>query len=323
MRKCFSLFFLSFFYQFIAAQNSPVLSHFMFFKQQANPASVGSEDALDVAAVYRAQWVGINGNPTVQALSVQSPLNVLNSSVGLFIINEMQGEERYTSAMLSYAYRHSFKKISLAGGVSAGIFQRAIDGSKLRSPEGNYEAGRIDHEDDFIPDKLTSAIAADLNVGIYLSTRKLYAGISANNVLESNVKLQGQGVQTEVENPRYYTAVAGYRIKVGKKLNLIPNVSLRTDFINTQAEINTILQYKDNIYGGMSFRGFAPDLKDAVVLMAGFKIFKNFRVGYSYDIALSSLNEVNSGSHEVYLRYAINIKELVNPGKIIYNPRNL
>jgi hypothetical protein len=73
----------------------------------------------------------------------------------------------------------------------------------------------------------------------------------------------------------------------------------------------------------MSFRGFAPDLKDAVVLMAGFKIFKHLRLGYSYDIALSSLNDVSTGSHEVYVRYTINIKDLVNPGKIIYNPRNL
>lgn len=307
---------------FSFAQNSPVFSHFMFFKQPLNPASVGSEESLDIAALYRAQWVGVNGNPTAQVLSVQSPLTVLNSSAGIFIMNEMQGAERYTAAMFSYAYRHSFKKASLAGGVSAGIFQRAIDGTKLRSPDGDYEAG-IDHGDDFIPNKLSSGIAADFNVGIYFNTRKMYLGVSANNVLESGVKLQGQGMQSEVENPRYYTALAGYRFKLGKKLNLIPNVSLRTDFINTQAEINTILQYKDNIYGGMSFRGFAPDLKDAVVLMAGFKIFKNLKAGYSYDISLSSLNEVNSGSHEVYVRYSISIKELVNAGKVIYNPRFL
>lgn len=288
-----------------------------------NPASVGSEESLDIAALYLTQWVGINGNPTAQALSIQSPLNVLNSSAGIFVVNEMQGAERYTAVMLSYAYRHSFKKSSLAGGISAGVFQRAIDGAKLRSPEGNYEAGGINHEDDFIPDKLTSAIAADFNAGIYFNTRKLYVGVSANNLLESNTKLRVQSAESEIKNPRYYTAVAGYRFKVGKKLNLISNVSLRTDFINTQAEINAILQYKDNIYGGMSFRGFAPDIKDAIVLMAGFKIFKNLKAGYSYDISLSSLNEVNSGSHEVYVRYSVSIKDLVNPGKVIYNPRFL
>lgn len=322
MRKFFLLPVFFLLYQVSVAQNSPVFSHFMFFKQLKNPASVGSENALDIAALYRAQWVGVKGNPSAQALSVQSPLNVLNSSAGIFIVNEMQGEERVTSAMLTYAYRHSFKKVNLAGGLSAGILQRAIDGSKLISPEGNYESG-INHGDDFIPDKLASGISFDLNAGIYLNTKKMFAGISVNNIMESRSSLEWQNLKSEIRNPRYYTAMAGYRIKVGKKLNLLPSVSVETDFINTQAEFNTILQYKDNIYGGMSFRGFAPDLKDAVVLMAGFRIFKNLKAGYSYDVSLSSLNEANSGSHEVYLRYTINIKELVNPGKIIYSPRFL
>lgn len=326
MRKYISLVLLLSVAGSAAAQNSPVLSHFMFFKQQANPASVGSDDALDFGALYRAQWVGVTGNPSLQAFSVQSPLTVANSSAGLFVINEMQGEERYTSALLSYAYRHPFKKMYLAAGVSGVIYQRAIDGTKLRSPNGVYQSGSIDHGDDFIPQKLNSGIAADVNVGIYLSGKrqKWYAGISANNVLESKVKLQGQNnKQAEIRNPRYYTASAGYRIKLSKKLSLIPNVIVRMDFVNVQAELNTVLQYKDNIYGGLSFRGFAPNLNDAVVLMAGFKLFKSLRVGYSYDIALSSLNEVTTGSHEVYVRYTISIRDLVNPGKVTYNPRNL
>ncbi len=294
----------------------------MFLKQVYNPASVGSEEMLDFLALYRSQWVGINGNPSVQAFSIHSPLTILNSSAGIFATNEMQGEERVTSVMLSYAYRYPFKKGSIAFGISGGIMQRAIDGSKLRSPGGNYAHG-INHEDPLIPDNLSSGITGDVNLGVYFQTKKMYAGISANNLFESKIKLQVGTLESELKNPRYYTAVAGYRVKVGRKLYLIPNVSIKTDFINIQPELNSILQYKDNIYGGASFRGFAPDLKDAFVLMMGFKIFKNLRAGYSYEFSLSALNNANSGSHEVYIRYSIRIKDLLSPGKIIYNPRNL
>jgi len=292
-------------------------------KPLANPASAGSEEMLVFSALYRAQWLGINGNPSVQAISIHSPLAVLNSSAGIFATNEMQGEERVTTVMLSYAYRLSFKKSNLAFGISGGIIQRAVDGSKLKAPEGNYEGGIFDHNDDFIPGKLSSGLTGDLSAGVYYQTRNWYGGISTVNLFESGIKVEGQGKESELKNPRYHTVSAGYRFRVGKKLSLTPNVFVKTDFINVQPEVNTILQFKDNIYGGVSFRGPAPDLKDALVLMFGFRILKNFRVGYSYDFSLSSLNSSNNGSHEVYIQYGIKIKDLFSPGKVIYNPRFL
>ncbi len=304
------------------AQNSTLLSNYLFLKPVYNPATVGSEDAIEIFAVYRGQWVGINGAPSTQAFSLNSPLNFFNSSVGLMVVNELQGAERITNVLLAYSYKLELKKSSLSFGASGGIIQRSIDGTKLRAPEGNYESG-IDHRDDYIPNRLTSGITGDINLGVYYQTRKLYAGASLNNLMETPLSLEGQGGVTELRNPRYYTLMAGYRIKIGKKLNLLPNVIVRTDFVNTQPELNAILQFKDNLYGGLSFRGFTQDLNDAFIVMLGFKIFKNLRLGYSYDFSLSSLNNVNNGSHEVYLSYSIKMKELFNPGKIIYNPRNL
>ena len=304
------------------AQNSPVFSNFMFVKPLSNPASVGSEDMLVFSALYRAQWVGIKGAPSVQAFSVHSPLTVLNSSAGVYATNEMQGEERVTRVILSYAYRYSLKKGSLAFGISGGVMQRAINGGKLRAPEGNYESS-FNHNDDFIPASLSSGITGDLNLGVYFQTKKTYIGLSAINLIESSVTLQGQVQKSELKNPRYYSVAAGYRFKVGKKLYLLPNVSIHSDFVNVQPEVNVILQYKDNIYGGISFRGIAPDSKDALILMLGFKILKNLRVGYSYDFAMSSVNNATTGSHEVYVQYGIKIKDIINPGKVIYNPRFL
>jgi len=63
---------------------------------------------------------------------------------------------------------------------------------------------------------------------------------------------------------------------------------------------------------------------DAVALMAGFKLNEKLSVGYAYDIGLSALNSVSSGSHELLLNY--NLGAPIGKGRppaVIYNPRSL
>ena len=57
--------------------------------------------------------------------------------------------------------------------------------------------------------------------------------------------------------------------------------------------------------------------------MLGFKLVKKIKVGYSYDIGLSSLGKYHSGSHEVVINYRIPTILKIKPGKVIYNPRFL
>ncbi|GIV33584.1 MAG: membrane protein [Chitinophagales bacterium] len=304
------------------AQNAPVFSNFMHLKTLHNPAASGADGALEVFAVYRTQWVGIQGSPSVQALSLSSPLTVANSSVGVLAVNEFQGEERITSAFISYAYEQDFRSWILRAGISGGIMQRAIDGARLKAPEGRYDQGIV-HNDVYIPELLSSALTGDISSGILIQTKNLYAGFSANNLLETKARFEWNAYRTEIKNTRYITAMAGYQFRFKGKLTLAPNVIMLSDFNNTQAEVNVILQYKDNIYGGLSLRGFTKSQNDALVVMAGFKLLKRIMIGYSYDFSLSALNAVNTGSHELFVGYRVNVKELLKKGKIIYSPRFL
>jgi hypothetical protein len=107
-------------------------------------------------------------------------------------------------------------------------------------------------------------------------------------------------------------------------MSLHPSFLLKTDLIKFQPEIGAIFKYQDNFFGGLTFRGYSKNTKDAVVLIAGLKLNKNFILAYSYDISVSKLTTYNSGSHEVILNYNLNRpigKEI--PAKVIYNPRFL
>ncbi len=304
------------------AQLYPQFTNFAQNRLVMNPAVAGSEEYVDIMALYRAQWVGIEGAPSTQTLSAHMPIYRISSGVGLVVINDMLGAQRTTTIHATYAYRRKFRFGNLGVGVGVGFFQKAIDGNKLRSPEGNYTGG-IDHEDNFIPGQMVSGLGPDLSGGIYFNNKKVYAGVSINNLLGSKVTVDGQGASSEIRLPRSLNASGGYTITLNRNLNLQPNVQVQTDFKTFQTGINLILYYKDNIHGGLAFRGSTGNNIDGLSALFGVRLVKQLHIGYSYDFSLSKLNQANTGSHEVFARYIINIKDGSKPGKIIYNPRFL
>lgn len=304
------------------AQLYPQFTNFAHNRHVLNPAVSGSEEFVDIVALYRAQWVGIEGAPSTQTLSANMPIYNISSGVGLMVVNDMLGAQRTTTIHATYAYRKKFRFGNLAAGVGVGFFQKGIDGTKLRSPDGNYTGG-VDHQDNFIPNQLVSGLAPDLSAGIYFNNKKIYAGVSVNNLLASKVTVDGQGASSEISTPRSLNFLGGYTFEINRNLKLQPNVLVQSDFKTFQTGINVILYYKDNIHGGLAFRGSTGNNIDGFSALFGVRLVKQLHLGYSYDFSLSKLNQVNTGSHEVFARYIINIKDGSKPGKIIYNPRFL
>jgi type IX secretion system PorP/SprF family membrane protein len=307
---------------FVAAQNAQQFTHYMFNQLAYNPAYAGFDNAIHLTALYRAQWVGIEGNPTLQSFSAHSPLNFANSNAGIYVVNDVMGAQRTTHFHLAYAYRQPLSFGNISFGVSAGIFQQQLNGAKLRAPQGNYETN-INHNDNLIPNTSVNGIAPEINTGVYFNTKGLQLGISANNISASKTNLKTSFGDAKIEFTRYYTAMALYDIVLSKKFTLTPSTLLKTDLYYYQTDFNLILQYRNNIYLGSSFRGNARKNLDAVSFLFGFNITKSFRLGYSYDYTLSGLNSASNGSHEIFANYRILLKDLVKPGKKIYNPRFL
>jgi len=66
-----------------------------------------------------------------------------------------------------------------------------------------------------------------------------------------------------------------------------------------QVDVNTKVFYKEDYSLGISYRH-----KDAVVVMLGVK-FKQFYLGYAYDIVLSNIQKYSAGSHEIIVGFNI------------------
>ena len=85
---------------FVAApgfsQQLPQFTQYMYNTVSINPAYAGSRDGFSITALNRNQWVGVDGAPVTQTLSINSPLRNDKIGLGLSVINDKIGDENTT-----------------------------------------------------------------------------------------------------------------------------------------------------------------------------------------------------------------------------------
>lgn len=321
MKHFFTFFFLVATFSLAQGQQLSQYSLYMLNPFAWNPGYVGLDNSLSVTGVFRKQWTGLVGSPTTQNLSAHLPMYYLSGGVGINVENDALGAQQLTSASLAYAYHQDLGGGILSFGVSAGMVQRTLDGSKIRTPDGNYiEPGNYNHNDDLLPLSAESATAPTFHAGIYFANDWLEAGFSARNITEPTTDYSTLSLPLN----RNFNFNLGFHIDLSKTLSLHPSAIVRSDLIQTQTDFSVILRYNDNIFGGGSLRGYNSNSLDAVAILAGFKLSDKLTLAYGYDLTLSDLNTVSNGSHEISLNYNLNkIIGKGRPPKIIYNPRSL
>jgi type IX secretion system PorP/SprF family membrane protein len=302
-------------------QQQAQYSLYMLNPYGINPAAAGLDKTLVATGGFRSQWVGLNGSPTTQYINVSLPLPIVSSGIGIAIENESIGARRGLSAKASYNFIKQLGESQLSFGASAGILQGALDGSKLRTPEGDYSQGVIDHQDKFLNSVNVNGIVSVFDAGVYFKTKQLDVGVALSNLNEPKLTLDKQ-VVTQLQLKRHYSAFVAAHFDLFAGFTAHPSVAVRSDGRQVQADFSAIFRYDNNFFLGTTFRGYSKTTQDALVVLGGFKLNPKMTVAYAYDITLSALKTVNNGSHEVVLQY--NIGREFGKGKlppIIYNPR--
>ncbi len=302
------------------AQQDPQFSQHFLNPVLFNPAYSGMDNALSATAQFRSQYVGIDGHPVIQNLTVHSPVPLFHGGLGINLLNEQTGALRNTFLALDYSYIIKTKAGNFAIGISGGLAQVNVDGSKLRAPDGNYQNG-INHNDNILPIVPVSGFAADFSVGTFFAGRNLSVGISANHVMPQVAKLNSEGSNLEFKYERQYYFQSGYLARLTKNFSLRPSIMLKSNSSTLQAEGDLIFIYNNIIWAGAGYRGYNDQTIDALIGLVGVTISDNLRLGYSYDYTASALKGASNGSHELVLNYRVNLMKPVKPGKVVYTPR--
>lgn len=281
------------------AQQDAQFSQYMYNTININPAYAGSRGALSVFGLYRTQWVGLDGAPETSSFSVNSPINNSNLGVGVSLINDKIGptNENTLSADLSYTIQTSADfKLSFGIKGTANLFN--LDISKLNP---------ADQGDPQFQD-LNSKFSPNVGAGVYWHSNKAYLGLSVPNFIETN-RYNDNDVAIYKDKINYYL-IAGYVFDLDKYQYVKFKPALLAKMVEgapLQVDVSANFMFNDKFVIGAAYRWSA-----SLSALVGFQISDGLYLGYAYDRETTHLNNYNSGSHEIFLRYEF----FKNNGKI-------
>jgi len=287
----------------VFAQQDPLFSQYMFNKLVVNPGYAGSRELLTVDALYRNQWVNIEGAPKTISISAHAPLNNPHLALGLSILNDKIGPMKYNSAMATFAYRIIFPEGKLSFGLQAGVKYSGLDYNNLES---------MDENDPLFIYQIKNKVVPDANFGVYYYTDTYYLGLSSHQLLQNQsvVVTDSAGNNQFTKLMTHFYGMAGVALPIND--NVIFRPSVLAKFVKNappQLDLNASFLFSKILWLGVSYR-----TEKAISLMTEINVLQNLRIGYSYDIWLNELKVYNKGSHEIRLSYDFNLnKRMLTP----------
>ncbi len=271
------------------AQQDAQFTQYMYNTINVNPAYAGSRGAMSIFALHRTQWVGLDGAPTTNTVSINTPFNNSRLGLGVSIINDRIGPttENNLATDLSYTIPTS-ETMKLSFGVKASINLFDLNTSKLNPAQ-----------QDPLLLGYNNAISPNIGAGIYLHSDKAYVGLSVPNFIESN-RYDDNDNKVYKEKINYYF-IAGYVFDLSYNLKFKPALLTKmAQGAPLQVDVSGNFMINDKFTLGLAYRWSA-----SASAMAGFQVSDALFIGYGYDLETTKLDNYNSGSHEVFLRYDI------------------
>jgi type IX secretion system PorP/SprF family membrane protein len=281
------------------AQQDAQFTQYMYNTINVNPAYAGSRGALSIFALYRTQWVGLDGAPVTSTVSMNTPLNESNLGLGVSLINDEIGPttENAISADLSYTIKTSETwKLSFGIKATANLFD--LDATKLNP---------VDATDPSLQNY--SKFSPNIGAGIYWHSDNAYIGFSVPNFIETN-RYDDNEVAIFKEKISYYL-IGGLVFDLSDSVKFKPAfITKMVEGAPLQVDVAGNFMFYDKFMLGVSYRWSA-----ALSAMVGFQLTDGLYVGYGYDKETTNLDNYNSGSHEIFLRYELfnNIKKITTP----------
>lgn len=285
------------------AQQDAQFTQYMYNTVNINPAYAGSRGALSIFGLHRTQWVGLDGAPVTNTLSMNTPINGSKLGLGLSFVNDRIGPttENAISVDVSYTVPTS-ETFNLSFGIKGTGNFFGLNTADL-TPEQQQDAALVNYN------KFTPNIGA----GVYFHSDKSYIGLSVPNFIQNkrlNNSQTGEEVALFQERLNYYL-IAGHVFDLNPNIKFKP--ALLTKMVTgspLQVDVSGNFMFYDKFVLGAAYRWDA-----AVSALAGFQITDGLYLGYGYDLETTRLRKYNSGSHEVFLRFELfnNYNKIISP----------
>jgi type IX secretion system PorP/SprF family membrane protein len=296
----------------VQAQQDPQFTQYMFNMLAVNPAYAGSAERVDLKALTRHQWVGLEGAPTTQTLTAHSPLPMESIGLGGTLIRDSHGPITQYTFNLDLAYRMFVGRGSkLSFGLRGGLNLLQGDFASLRT---------IDPGDQVYLANVSSKTDPQFGFGTMWYSDRHYLGFSMPKILrtdffdDGSIQVQDTIAGSPWQNGQrgHVFVSGGYVFDLGTYLKFKPTFLVKgVKGAPWSFDLNANFLFYEKFWLGAMYRH-----EDAVGALAQYYITNDLTVGYSYDYPLSTLNNYSGGSHEIMIGF-----EFGNKLKGIRSPR--
>lgn len=275
------------------AQQDAQYTQYMYNTINVNPAYAGSRGVMSIFGLHRTQWVGLDGAPVTNTLSINAPIKDTKLGIGISLVNDKIGPttQNDISADVSYTIKTS-ETYNLSFGIKASANLFNLDKNKLNIYDPN----------ELVLMNLDNYFTPNFGAGIYLHSDRSYLGLSVPNLFTSK-RYSDNDIQMYTQKMNLYL-IGGYVFDLSSNLKFKPSfLGKVVDGAPLQVDLSGNFLFNEKFVLGVAWRWSA-----AASLMAGFHISDQMFIGYGYDLETTELNNYNSGSHELFLRFEFNKK---------------
>ena len=275
----------------LMGQQDPQYTQYMFNSLAYNPAYAGSRDALSGTFLLRKQWVQLDGSPLTGSFAIHGPSRNERHGFGFSMVHDRLGITRQNFLYGSYAFRFPLGPGRLALGLQGGMTQF----------QNRYSDIITINPDQINPGVNLTAFLPTFGTGVYFQTERFYLGLSAPNLLAGKYfRYKNQVAQQLASSQKvHYFGTIGVVLPLGENVEFKPSVVAKwVQNAPLELDFNANFLFKQRIWLGAGYR-----TGDALLFMFEYFHPGGLRIGYAYDLTLTKLRTVNSGSHEIMLGF--------------------
>ena len=281
-------------------QQDPMYTQYIFNMQTINPAYAGTWQTVGFLAISRLQWLGIEGHPSTQTFSMQTPFKSENVGIGFNIVHDKIGLENRLLFNIDYSYRLSLSEnTSLRFGIKGGF-------TNYSNPLPFYTT--YDNSDPNFMSEVKNKLMPNVGVGAFLSSTRAYLGVSVPKLVESKFNVTSSENFTVTDFRQFY--VSG-----GLVFDLSGDIKFKPTFLTKlvegapfQYDISANFLICEKFWLGAMYRS-----GDAVGVIAQWIFQNRFRIGYSADFTTTDVRNYHKGVHEIMVSYEIDWQKFISP----------
>ncbi|MDR2383176.1 MAG: type IX secretion system membrane protein PorP/SprF [Prevotellaceae bacterium] len=281
----------------VKSQSDFDLSQRLFNESIYNPGATGNSFSTGIFLHGRAQWLGTDGAPITNAISVDTYVDDLSSGFGLAVYTDKIGYLTSWSAKLAYAYYiHIGNKASLALGLAGYLQNRNSHVSPDMLDQSSDPALSYSKFNEYSP---------NFDFGLEFKG-PLKIGASIRHLL----KYEAVNSFFQAQSINFWT-YASSRFNVSSSISLEPAVSYtHHDNIN-RIEGGAIVYFFKNVkravYNDRFWLGGMYRLNKQFAILVGANLTPKIRLGYSFDYGTGDLATISKmGTHELFLSWHFN-----------------